>query len=181
MLPDQLYRAAGAAALAGGLLRIMAAFPLPTDAASLEWLYAAIDVLLLFGVIGIYLSRAPRLGYLGFASFVVAVAALSFIGGPDSDPFGFSTYQEGATTLAIAMVGLSLAWVRAGERPWGAPLLWFASIVIAGVLALLPSPLPAYGLSAAGVLFGAGFAAAGLELMLRISAGGGPGSRAAML
>ena len=172
MLPAQLYRAAGAAALAGGLLRIMATFPLPTDAASLEWLYAAIDVLLLFGVIGIYLSRAPRLGYLGFASFVVAVAALSFIGGPDSDPFGFSTYQEGATTLAIAMVGLSIAWLRASERPFAAPIAWFGSIIAAGVLGMLPQPLPNYGLAAAGVLFGAGFVIAGLELLQNGSARG---------
>jgi hypothetical protein len=185
VLPDHLYRAAGAAALAGGLLRIIAAFPLSADAITFEWLYTAIDVLLLFGVIGIYLARATRLGYLGFASFVVAIAALSFIGGPDADPFGFSTYQEGATTLAIAMVGLSLAWIRAGERPWVAPLLWFASIVIAGVFALLPSPMPSYGHSyghsAAGILFGAGFAAAALELLRQGSAGSGPGSRAPTL
>lgn len=179
--PDQLYRAAGAAALAGGVLRIIAAFPLSAGPTTLEWLYTAIDALLLLGLIGIYLSRAARLGYLGFASFVVAVVALSFIGGPDADPFGFSTYQEGATTLAIAMVGLSLAWVRAGERPWIAPLLWFSSVVIAGILALLPAPLPSYGLSAAGILFGAGFGAAGLVLLRRNSAGGGPSSPAATI
>jgi hypothetical protein len=165
MTPIQLYRAAGAAAFAGGVLRIVSSFPITSDQYTLEWLYTGIDVLLLFGVIGIYLARAERLGFLGLASFGVAVAALSFIGGPDADPFGFSTYQEGATTLAIAMVGLSLAWLRAGEKPLFAPACWFASVIAAGVLAMLPAPLPSYGFTVAGILFGAGFALAGLDLM----------------
>lgn len=149
----------------GGALRVFSSFSLLDDAVTLEWLYTAIDVLLLFGLIGIYLVRAERLGFLGLASFAVAVAALSFIGGPDADPFGFSTYQEGATVLAIAMVGMSLAWIRAGERPLAAPLCWFASIIAAGVLGMLPAPLPGYGLAAAGVLFGAGFMSGGFDLV----------------
>lgn len=174
----QLFRLAGVAAIAGGLLRIFASFPLIEDRVTLEWLYAAIDVLLLFGVIGIYLVRADRLGFLGLASFGVSVAALSFIGGPDADPFGFSTYQEGATALAIAMVGLSIAWLRARERPLTAPACWFLSVIAAGVMAMLPEPLPSYGIAAAGVLFGLGFVSAGWDL-LRGSAGRGAAAGAA--
>ena len=159
-----LYRLSGMAAVAGGALRIATAFPLGQDAVSLEWLYTGIDILLLFGLIGIFLSRAERLGFLGLASFIVAVAALSFIGGPDADPFGFSTYEQGAAALAIALVGLSMAWVRAGERPWGPPLCWFASVIVAGVLGYIP-PLSGYGLPAAGALFGLGFVLAGWPLL----------------
>jgi hypothetical protein len=140
-----LYRLAGVAALSGGLLRIASALPLSQDAATLEWLYTGIDILLLFG-------------------FIVAVAALSFIGGPDADPFGFSTYEQGAAALAIALVGLSMAWVRTGERPWGPPICWFASVIIAGVLGYIP-PLSAYGMPAAGALFGLGFVLASMSLL----------------
>ena len=167
MSPHQLYRLAAAAAVAGGGARIFSAFPLLYDPIALEWLYTAIDVLLLFGVIGIYLTRAARLGFLGLAGFAVAAAALSFIGGPDADPFGFSTYQEGAATLAIAMVAISIAWLRGNERPPWPPLCWFASVVAAGVLAMLPAPAPDYGFTAAGVLFGAGFVLAGWDLWVR--------------
>jgi hypothetical protein len=167
MTPALLFRATGAAAIAGGALRIVASVWVLEDRVAQEWLYAAIDVLLLFGVMGIYLVRASRLGFLGFASFVVAVAALSFIGGPDADPFGFSTYEDGAATLAIALVGLSLAWLRAQERPLLAPLLWFASVLAAGALAMLPAPLSNYGFLVAGVLFGAGFVSAGVDLVRR--------------
>lgn len=159
-----LYRLAGFAALAAGVLRIGAAFPLTQDSVTIEWLHTIIDVLLLMGLIGIYLARAERLGFLGIASFAIAVAALSFIGGPDADPFGFSTYQEGATTLAIAMVGLSIAWVRAGEQPIWPPVCWFASVLSVGVLNFIP-PLTAYGWQLAGILFGLGFVLAGLDLL----------------
>lgn len=161
-----LFLLAGIAAIAGGLARIAAAFPLGLDPIGLEWLYTAIDVLLLFGLMGIYLQRAERLGFLGVASFAVAVAALSFIGGPDADPFGFSTYQDGAAALAIALVGLSITWFRAGERPLIAPACWFLSVIAAGVLGFVPD-LAQYGMLAAGVLFGAGFVSAGLSLTKR--------------
>lgn len=175
---DRLYRASGAAALAGGLLRILVSFPLIQNPTTLEWIYSATDVLLLLGVMGIYLWRAPKLGFLGFTSFAVAVASLSFIGGPDADPFGFSTYQQGAAALAIAMVGMSLAWMRAGEQPLLAPALWFLSVIAAGLLGALPAPLPSYGFPAAGTLFGAAFAAAGWSLMQSASAQPGDASGA---
>ncbi|ANP45165.1 hypothetical protein [Candidatus Viadribacter manganicus] len=159
-----LYRVSGVAAIAGGLLRVTSSIPITQDAVTLEWLYTGIDILLLLGLIGIYLARAERLGFLGLSSFGVAVASLSFIGGPDADPFGFSTYEQGAAALAIALVGLSMAWVRAGERPLAPPICWFSSVIIAGVLNYVP-PLSAYGLPAAGALFGLGFALAGWSLV----------------
>jgi hypothetical protein len=159
-----LYRLAAIAAVLGGLMRILAAFPVVEDTTTLEGLYTAIDILLLFGLIGIYLDRAERLGFLGVASFAVAVASLSFIGGPDADPFGFSTYEQGAAALAIAMVGLSIAWLRVGERPFIPPLCWFGSVLAVGVLNMLNAP---WGLALAGLLFGAGFAAAGVDLFVR--------------
>ena len=136
----------------------MAAFPWSSDALAREALHDAIDALLVFAVIGIYFSRKDQLGVLGFAS-------LSFIGGPDADPFGFSTYQQGAYALAIAMVGMGLAWWRAGQRPPWAPLCWFASVIAAGVLRMAPAPLSDQGFALGGVLFGLGFVLAGLELI----------------
>jgi hypothetical protein len=164
MQVEQLLRISGAAAIAGGFLRVLSSFSLVRDPQALEWLYSAIDVLLLFGLMGIYLSRADRLGFLGLASFGVAVASLSFIGGPDADPFGFSTYEQGAAALAIAMVGLSIAWVRAREKPLAAPLCWFGSVVAVGVLNFIP-PLSQYGFALAGMLFGLGFVLAGIGLL----------------
>jgi hypothetical protein len=170
MKNDALFRLAGLAGVLAGGARILAAFPWSNDAIAKEALYDSIDALLLFAVMGIYLARKDALGVLGFASFVVAIASLSFIGGPDADPFGFSTYTQGAYALAIAMVGMSLAWWRAGERPLLAPLCWFGAVIAGGVLSRLPAPASNYGTLAAGVLFGAGFVSAGVALLTKPSA-----------
>ncbi len=162
-----LFKLSGGAALMGGLMRMVSATPLPLAAAEQEALWTTTDVFLSLGLIGIYLARAEKLGLLGLAGFALSMAALSFIGGPDADVFGFSTYEQGAAALAISLVGLSLAWLRAGERPWGPPLLWFGSVIAAGVLGMLPAPLPEYGFAAAGALFGAAFAWAGIDLIRR--------------
>lgn len=165
MNTETLFKLSGAAAVLGGLARIFSAFPLVQNDMTREALYAAIDILLVFGLIGIYLARASRLGIVGFTAFVLAMAGFSFIGGPDADVFGFSTYQEGAAVIAIAMVGISLAWLRAREKPLAAPLCWIGSVIAVGVFNLLPAPLPSYGFAAAGALFGAGFIVAGLPLV----------------
>ena len=169
MKANDLLRLGGAAAVIGGVLRIASALPLSRDPVMLEALYDIIDVMVLFGVIAIYLDRADKLGFLGLTSFAVAVAALSFIGGPDADPFGFSTYQQGAMTLLIALLGMSFAWLRAGQKPLWAAGFWFLSAIAGGVLSRLPAPLDGYGLPAAGILFGAGFIAAGIPLVNRRS------------
>lgn len=167
MKTNDLFRLGGAAAVIGGVLRVAAAFPISRDPLALEALYDIIDAMLLFGVIAIYLDRAEKLGFLGLAAFAVAVGALSFIGGPDADPFGFSTYQQGAATLLIALLGLGFAWLRAGQRPLWAPVFWFLSAIASGVLSRFSPPLSTYGYAAAGVLFGAGFIAAGIPLVNR--------------
>ena len=167
MQPDALFRLSGLAALLGGLARIISAFELVRDPIALEWLYSGIDVLLVLGLMGVYLAHAEKLRLLGLVSFIVAVAGFSFIGGPDADPFGFSTYEQGAAVIAIAMAGFIIAWLRARVRPWGAPLCWFGSTSAAGVLGMLPAPFPDYGFMAAGALFGLGFVLAGLPLLRR--------------
>lgn len=164
---ETLLRLAGIAAILGGALRILSALPLPLDPINQQWLWIGIDVLLTLGLIGIYLSRAERLGFLGLASFIVAIAALSFIGGPDADVFGFSTYEQGAATLVIALIGFSLAWLRAREKPWAVPLCWFGCALAVGILGMAPAPLPDYAFMASGMLFGAGFVFAGLPLLKR--------------
>jgi hypothetical protein len=166
MRPKLLFRVAGVAAFVGGAARMVASFPVTRDAIALEALYAGVDILLLFGLIGIYLRKAKALGPLGLLCFAAAVAALSFIGGPDADPFGFSTYETGAAALAIAMATLGLIWIFARQRPFLTPFYWVLALA-AGAAAPHLAAGGDYAVTAAGLLFGAGFAFAGIELIVR--------------
>ncbi len=160
-----LVRLAGAAAMVGGVARILSALPWTRDPLVLEASYDAIDVLLLFGVIGIYLVRTRTLGVPGFLLFVLAVAALSFIGGPDSDVFGFSTYRQGAAVLAIALALLGVVALLRRAMPIWAPVCWIASLVAGSAMLFLSPDLGPLVYAVAGILFGAGFVAAGLDLV----------------
>lgn len=155
-------RAAGVAALLGGGARIVAAvIPAAPGSVELEALYTAIDGFLLLGLFGFYARRAEALGLAGLVAFTLAVCAFSLIGGPDADPFGFSTYQVGASILALAMALLGVAaLVRRSAPPW-APLGWIAALG-AGLATGTGAP---WAFTAAGILFGAGFVAAGVELV----------------
>lgn len=164
MSSRRLMRMAGAAAILGGGARIVASFiPWSPDQPALEALYAAIDMLLLLGLVGLYARKAAVMGAPGLVAFVVAVCAFSLIGGPDADPFGFSTYQVGAAVLALAMALLgAVALVRRALPVW-APLGWIAGLFVG----LLAGAAGSWAFAAAGVLFGAGFVAAGIELIRR--------------
>lgn len=157
-----LHRMAGVAALLGGGARVAASFiPWSPGDASLEALYAAIDMLLLLGLFGVYARKAAVLGPVGLIGFVAATCALSLIGGPDADPFGVSTYRVGASILSVAMALFGVvALVRRAMPPW-APICWLASLG-AGLASTGADASGSF--MAAGVLFGAGFVAAGLEL-----------------
>jgi hypothetical protein len=68
MSSQQLIRWSGLAAMLAGGLRTAASFSLSAEpGVSLEILYLAIDLLLLFGVFGIYAFQHERFGSLGFA------------------------------------------------------------------------------------------------------------------
>jgi hypothetical protein len=159
-----LLRILGVAACLGGLLRIGAAFiPWAPDVAWLEALALAIDVLLLFGLMGAYLAYRAQLGVFGFIAFVIAEAGIASIVGPDSVAFGIDTYQAGVLTitLGLTLFAIQLLVTRAG--PMWAPLAWIASAAIGvGVTA---GGYPALGFHFGGVLFGLGFVLAGVALV----------------
>ncbi|MBI1250480.1 MAG: hypothetical protein GC189_03305 [Alphaproteobacteria bacterium] len=167
MRAKMLFRLAGVAAFAGGAARMVSSFPLRLPAQAQEALYDGIDVLLLLGLMGLYLRKARAMGLPGLLCFLTAVAALSFIGGPDADPFPFSTYQTGAALLGAAMAAFGVVWILARQRPLFAAFYWILAVVAAIGLPYAGAPFAAYAGLIAGLLFGAGFAFAGIELIVR--------------
>ncbi len=157
-----VLRACALSAVAGGLLRIVDSFTgeiLPAQ--TLAVLYFVTDVFLLAGIAGVWWRRRPTLGWAAMAGLTLFVFGILAIRVSALGMLGASGYQLGA---AVALLGLAAYAVetllRRGAVPW-APVLWLISLVfgIAGAAGLAPDAMTA----AAGVAFGAGFVAAGVE------------------
>ena len=159
MPPKAIYRVLGVAAVAGGSLRIVSSFTGSVLSATvLDQLYFATDVLLMLGIAGWYFSRAERLGTPGITGLVVSVFALSMI--RSASLFGPHGYMQGAALLLAGLIVMNLLTLFRRDGTIVPTVLWLVSLVVAGMAFLASGPLAAV----AGVLFGLGFVAAGIEL-----------------
>lgn len=159
-----LLRLGGLAAISAGVLRAGSSFiPWEANNPELEGLAFAIDVLLLFGFMAIYLGDRARLGFAGLVAFVLTEVGIASIVGPDTVAFGIDTYQAGAALISIslALFALVMLITRAGSQL--AAVFWILSAV-AGVGGTLTGQA-AVGIPVAGAFFGIGFVAAGAALL----------------
>jgi hypothetical protein len=158
-----LIRLGGLAAILAGVLRTAAAFFATMESSiALEWLYLLIDVLLLFGLVGVYAYQHAESGIWGAAGFLLAAIGLESIGGPDGKIGDVDVYTAGATLVGIGLVVLAVGSWRGQKLPRYVPILWVLSTV-AGMSAFLVagSTLP---FQIAGIAFGLGFVGAGIRL-----------------
>ena len=150
----------GIAAVAGGLLRVLAALPSLAGLHNVQWLYLAIDWLLLLALFALYVRNAARLRRAGLAALCVAVAAICLIRSQAS--FGSWAYPLGATALTGSV--LALAFCLRRRRRFAAALwIWSASTAIGSIVIFRPD-LGGVAFGIAGAIFGAGFVVVGLEL-----------------
>ena len=149
-------RLAGWAAIAGGVLRIADSFTqglLPQGV--LAALYFATDVLLLAGIAGLWAKRRARLGLAGMSGLAVSAAGIAAIRA------GFYQAGAGVAVLGLAIYAAETLITGSGAR-W-APLAWLAALA-AGVAGTSNLAAP-FMTALAGVAFGAGFVAAGIETL----------------
>ncbi|MEQ1780002.1 MAG: hypothetical protein ABMA14_01490 [Hyphomonadaceae bacterium] len=156
---SQLVRVGAVAAMIGGGLRVVSTFiPYQADLAWLEALYGVIDLCLLFGLIGIYLFCAEALGTLGLIAFLVALAGVASIFGPDTPAFGIDFYRVGALVFVLGLAALgALLWSRGVLRSSAA--LWVVTLAAALASATWP---PAFMVS--GLALGVGYLLAGAAI-----------------
>ena len=159
-----LPRTLGIAAITGGLLRVIAAFiPWTPDSGPLEILYDVIDVLLLFGLMGVYFATRAQIGLPGFVSFAIAETGIASIVGPDTTAFGIDTYQVGVLVITAGLTLFAIQLLLTRAISWWVPVCWIGSTAI-GVGATAGGN-PALGFLVGGLLFGLGFVAAGVALV----------------
>jgi len=153
-----LPRISGLCAIAGGLLRAANTFAAgAVDPHTLQLLYFAIDVLLVFGLMGIYLGARQKLGLAGLAGFAVSVIGLLIV----RSGALFGGYQTGAAVVLTGTVLLGIAMLL-HTKARTAPLLWLSSLALG--IASIAAPRIFLTTALAGVAYGAGFAAAGYRL-----------------
>lgn len=161
---DTLITLGAYGAILGGALRIIAAFvPFTPESAALEAFYAVIDLSLMAGLAAIYGAHASRFGLVGLAGFLLAFAGLASIIGPDPMMFGIDFYQLGVGVIGLGTVllGLRMVVLQGLRTPGSCWLLAF----VAGLVA--STGIGAVAFMLAGILFGAGFVAAGVALLRR--------------
>ena len=160
-----LLRLSAVAAIGAGILRAAGPFLgiMPLAEATLEQIWFVTDLLLLCGATGIYLANRET-GFGGFIGFAVFVIGILLVRSTGVAFFGFGGYQAGASValIGIALFALSLL---ARRTQIAAASLWLASL--GAGLTSRTGVGTAYLVALSGVLFGLGFAAAGVVLLRR--------------
>jgi hypothetical protein len=155
-----LMRVGAVAAIIGGTLRIVSTFlPYQAELAWLEAFYGVIDMCLLVGLLAVYLASAEAAGVAGLALFLVALAGLASIVGPDAPAFGVDFYRVGALVFVAGLAGLSVQLLRRRVMTYSA-LAWVATLACSLAAAALP-----VAFLAAGLLLGVGFVLAGVSIL----------------
>ena len=163
-----LTRASAGLAIAGGGLRLADSFTTNVLSADvLALLYPLTDVFLLAAVAGIWWWRRQTPSPAVTAGVVIFVAGTLTIRVAAFGVLGAAGYQVGAILALLGLAVYSLdTLIRRGAAPW-APVLWLASLA-AAILGTL-GVAPPVATIAAGLAFGAGFIAAGVEMQHRQS------------
>jgi drug/metabolite transporter (DMT)-like permease len=156
-------RLGGAAAIAGGELRVADAYLAVTGAVRAQQIaYFITDLLLIVGLCGIYFPRRKTLGVAGLLGFAASIAGLFIVRTSGLNGLGSNSYLIGATVTLIGVVAMGTVMLVRKAFPKLGPALWIASFVV-GLIGLL-SPKLSWAVALAGVIFGIGFIAAGINL-----------------
>jgi hypothetical protein len=161
MSKDALLRLSALAAIVGGALRVADGLFVASAAPQIQQLaYFFTDLMLLFGLCGIYFTQSHRLGLAGLLGFVLSFLGILMVRSSALSLFGFSVYLVGASITLFGVVTISIAMLINDAFSKLAPILWITSLII-GVIGLFPVAM-SWGVTLAGVIFGIGFVAAGI-------------------
>lgn len=158
-----LVRLAGLAAIIAGVLRTGAAFfPASDPSVAQEWFFLVVDILLLFGVCGVFAYQHVEGGVWGFAGFLLSAIGIEMIGGPDGTLGDVDVYTSGVSLIGIGIVGLAIGSWQARRLPRYVAMLWILSTTTGLISFILPGSVVPFMVS--GVTFGLAFVGAGLRL-----------------
>lgn len=161
MTPATAYRLAGLCAVLGGLLRLFGPLT-PFEGQNQLILWLVTDVLLLFGLVGIYGYSRKLLGLTGMLGFAIAVIGVLIVRSSGAEVFGPRTYAYGAVIWTVGMAVLAFPMLLRGVGHMVAAGFWTLALLI-GLFSVLRQG-QSWGIAAAGIAFSLGYIAAGLPL-----------------
>ena len=131
MRRETLWVLAGIAAVVGGLTDLVGPLLYPHLAEpARQGVYVLIDVLLLFGMLGLQSAAGPTMGWPGLAGFVVAVTAILLVRSSATHVLGPQTYMIASSLWSIGMVMMSICLLLARATFRIPAILWIAAFVI---------------------------------------------------
>lgn len=161
MSSANLIRLGGLAAIVAGILRGVNSFiPSSTSSIEIAILYLLTDIFILFGIMGIYgfQHQESRLwGVFGFLLTIIGIAIIrtGAISGVSLYPIGASTFAAGLSLLAVG------SWI-ARKFPLWVSVFWLLSAIVGFIGYFIPGLNLLFVTS--GVIFGIGFAGAGIKI-----------------
>jgi hypothetical protein len=152
-------------AILAGILRAITSF-IPEATPKVFLIYLAVDLFLVFGVIGLYgfVVRAPKLvPLLGSALMILALVALI---GRDLGVASANTYAGAAATFSVGLDLFAIHLLQTRMLPSWIPVAWLVSTIV-GPVGFFISQLH-FLFAMSGLIFGVSFAGAGVIMSLRL-------------
>jgi hypothetical protein len=131
MRRETLWTLAGLAAVVGGLIDLAGPWLYPhLSEPARQAVYVLIDVLLLFGLLGLQSASGRAMGVLGLVGFAIAVSAVLLVRSSATNVLGGSTYALASSVWVIGMVVVAIAILRARLPYKTSAGLWIATLVV---------------------------------------------------
>ncbi len=160
MSSANLIRWGGLAAIIAGILRGVNSFLPSSPSITIELLYLLTDIFLLFGMMGLYRFQRQESGWWGFRGFLLAIIGIAVI--QTGTISGIKVYAIGALIFAAGLILFVIGSWMANKLPRWVSILWILSTII-GFVGYFVTGFSLFFV-VSGVLFGVGFAGAGLRL-----------------
>jgi hypothetical protein len=163
MSSANLIRLGGIAAIIAGILRGINSFlPSDTPVVTIEILYLITDIFILFGIMGLYGFQRQESGWWGFCGFLLAIIGTGMIIGPDGSISGVNMYPVGSLIFAAGLSLLAVGSWIVNKLPRWIPVFWVLSTILGFIGYFSPGLNLLFVIS--GVIFGIGFAGAGINV-----------------
>jgi hypothetical protein len=161
MSSTNLIRLGGLAAIVAGILRGVNSFlPSINPNVTIAILYLLTDIFLLFGIMGIYGFQHRESRSWGFLGFLLAIVGIAII--RTGSIAGVNLYPSGASIFTVGMSLFAVGSWIAKELPRWVSVLWILSTIVGFMGYFIPGLNLLFVIS--GVIFGIGFAGAGMKI-----------------